>query len=101
MSTQFTPRYSISTERFTWSNKEFFAEISSLGVRGFERIYPDACDVGLSIRSERTGEEVWFYLETEHRDREGDVTHWTLKPTNEAVRKNPGLKGVKMTVFND
>ena len=91
----------VDSNLFTYKDKVFSAEVSDL--RDFRpgRIYPDAADVGFIMVSSKTRSEAIFYLEKEHRDRENDITHWTFKPTTEAIRKNPNLKGTTVEIFND
>ena len=50
------------------------AEASTIGYRAPERMYADAADAGIAIKSPKTGlVERFYHLRTE-RDREGDVT---------------------------
>lgn len=92
-----------STERFTWNGKTktFSAFLSDLEFTGFDRIYPDACDVGLSLCNPNTKAEVVFYLSKEDRDAEGDLRFYELLPISESVKKHPGVTGVKVVLFND
>lgn len=63
-------------------------------------LYDDACDVGFTLRNPATGHTTrWFQDET-HR-REGEVTHWTFKPTSETLLKYPRLEGWTVIIFND
>jgi hypothetical protein len=82
-------------------SKTFTADISDLGSRVFERIYPDACDQGIVMMSYKTGVEAKFVVEKEERDRENDLTGWILVPTADTLRKIPHLNGVKVIIFND
>lgn len=79
----------------------FTAWVAELGSYAFKRLYEDACDEGFEIVSCKSGSVSTFYVETEHRDDDNDVTHWTLKPTTETLRKHPLLKDTKVIVFND
>ncbi len=64
------------------------AEASDVGYRSPLRIYDDACDVGIAIRSRRTGRVVRFYLAHEDNDRSGeDIAGWWFKPIAEDARK--------------
>lgn len=60
------------------SGKTFSAEICS--TNGLGRVYADSCDTGLTVIG-TTGREVVFVVEDEHRDREQELTHWTLRST--------------------
>jgi len=65
------------------------------------QIYDDACDVGFEIKSEKTGNNVKFYMDQEFTDNEGDLQYWTFKPLEVEVNKTPALRGMVVTVFND
>jgi hypothetical protein len=92
---------SICTSHFTYLTEErsFIAEASDLPGRGrFRRIYDDSCDLGLTLRSQRTGREVDFALFREVRDGSGeDIMHWELRP----ICVTSDLKDLKVIVFND
>jgi hypothetical protein len=66
------------------------------------RIYPDACDLGLELLSERTGEVAKFAVCGEDRDpNENELMAIYLKPTAETLRRLPRLNGCRITLFND
>lgn len=71
-----TPSTPIAQFRYSAASGSFTADISE--TNGFGRIFDDACDEGLTIIG-ATGREVQFVIEQAHRDREGDLTHWTLR----------------------
>lgn len=94
----------VNSSQFTvdQSTKTLVADISDLGPDfRFERIYPDACDEGLTLVSATSGNEATFYLCGPTRDRDGDVKYWTLRPTNETCRKYPILAGSIIRLYND
>jgi hypothetical protein len=93
----------IPMSKFHWDaeSRVLSAEISDLNNPRFQRIYDDACDVGLAVRSDRTGETVSFYVAQEHKDREGDVQSWVLEPIPEHIRKNPCLMPLRIRLWND
>jgi hypothetical protein len=68
----------------------FIGEISS--TNGLGRVYPDACDEGLTLVSSRTGAEIVFVVTDEQYDGEGDLTLWKLEAVGRPFR---------MTLFND
>ena len=94
----------ISTDRLTWSKqtRSFVAEISDFNGTNLQlaRLYPDACDVGLTLVSHRTGREATYALYQEVRS-EGEVQAWEFTPTRETLRAQPQLKGTKVVLFND
>ena len=82
-------------------SKTFTADMSELGSRVFQQIYPDACDLGITMISYKTGVEAKFVVQSENRDIENELLSWTLIPTTETLRKIPHLEGVKVIIFND
>lgn len=70
-----------STRQFSYDpvTVTFTTEISS--TNGMTRVYDDAADIGLVLASSVTGNERTFVVSEEHRDSEGDTTHWTLRST--------------------
>lgn len=96
-----------NTNHFTIDphNKLFITEASDLsGGREtdiWDSLYPDACDIGLKLISDRTGKEAHFYLVETKRDVDNDVVEWELLPTTETKHKFPNLQGWKVIVLND
>ena len=82
------------------------AEASDLGLRPghvWEQLYDDACDVGIALRSHKTGVvTTWYLCEGDTvKDADGDILWWVLKPTTETVRSAPTLAAYRLKVFND
>lgn len=69
----------IAQFHYATNNKHFSADVSS--TNGLARVYDDACDTGLTVIG-ATGKEVVFVVTDEHRDVEGDLTHWDLRSTD-------------------
>jgi len=71
------------------------AEASDLGP-GFriERLFNDACDEGIAIRSNRTAKVVRFTLSKIQRQ-DGDIVAWHFIPFDAVA------KPVNVTIFND
>lgn len=92
-----------SSDQFTYipNTKTFVAESSDLENRHLERIYDDACDVGLSIKSVKTGVVITYYMESVHFNAERELTYWTYKPISEDVRKHPEVADTHVAIFND
>ena len=64
------------------------------GLWWLNRMYDDAADAGIAIRSHKTGKVERFYLErTEERD--GDLMAWHFRP------ESPGCIVKSVTIFND
>lgn len=82
--------------------KLLVAEISDLGLYGFDRLYDDACDVGFALRNPRTGNVTRWAVATEVRDpRENELLGWMCVPCDESIRKNPELAGYSFNIIND
>lgn len=88
----------ISTDLFSYANRTFTADASDLRGKTFiGRLFDDACDVGLRLKSPRTGAVKNFILVKEEKDKEGDTICW-LYLSDKAVGKQEELK---MVIFND
>ncbi len=80
---------------------DLLMEASSIGFQQCERLYDDAADEGIVLRSPRTGGETrWYHTETV-KDRDDDVTEWVFKPCSESVSQVPGLAGLTLRILND
>jgi hypothetical protein len=91
----------VSTESLSSHEGLFAGEASTLGLGhgvDFGRVYDDACDVGLTFRSHRTGREVVYVVENEKRDSEGDLLYWDLGPADLRDRRT-GVPTIR--IFND
>lgn len=95
----------VSSDRFTVTDDGrasdggvlMVAELSDLGREfRFGRVWDDACDVGLTIVSTRTGRQVVFAIEHEERDREGELLWIDLLPANRADRGT-----ARVRLYND
>jgi hypothetical protein len=88
------PATDIRQFMFDAATRSFVAEISD--TNGLGRVWADSIDEGLSVRG-ATGALVTFVVDDEHRDADGDLTHWTLVSYS-------GLRAdgrYTMTLFND
>lgn len=95
----------LSTNQFCMNieTKTFSAEISSLGGNVFERVYADACDLGLTLVSCLSGKHSdWVVNDIEYAaDDGGDLVCWTLVPMAASLVRSPKLAGWKIKIFND
>lgn len=89
------PTYSL--ERFDRQKPDLLvAEASDLGVRvPLHRFFNDACDVGIAIRSHKTGREVRFLFTHEDKTPDGDIAGWNF----EAYDKDQPIK--RVLIIND
>jgi hypothetical protein len=90
----------VSTAQFTWMKEEkmLVTEMSDLQV-DFGRVFDDACDVGLTLKSHRTNREVVFAVFAIYRDSvESEITHWDLRPVDAAGRVTFDCT---LRIFND
>lgn len=86
--------------RFNPRTRVLSAEMSNFGpcrdgMWWMVRLYPDAADVGIYVRSDRTGRVEPFFLEREEKDAEGDLLALHFRP----VSARTGVKNV--VIFND
>jgi len=91
----------IPSSLFTYKDGTLIAEMSDLGARQFHRVYDDACDVGLTVRSEVTGGLVMFVItdrEYAGRGEDSELIATHLKSVTKTKAENPR---VKMVLFND
>lgn len=85
----------------TRHGNDLIVEASTIGFRKLEQLYDDACDVGVVLRSPRTGAVVRWYLTEEVKDGEGDVLEWKFKPCSESVYTNPSVRDCILRIAND
>lgn len=85
----------ISSKMFNYHKNEklFTQEISTLGKVKMIQVYPDACDEGFEMVSDKTGQIVKF-VKTQTHYNDGDVTHWEFKGLGAA-------KGCTAIIWND
>ena len=84
----------ISSSRFLYKKGVFSAEMSELRDLKIGQVYDDACDVGFTIVSEKTGKPAVF-ARTSMEFREGDLISVNFKCAT------PGLTHLKVVLFND
>lgn len=76
-------------------------EASDIQFKGAERLYDDACDVGISIRSHHTNRVVRFYLMATERDVDRDITAWTFQACPEEQDRNGSWINLNVVIWND
>ena len=86
----------VSTSQVRYAgNGRFTAELSDLN--GYGRVWSDACDIGLTLISHKTGKEVVFLLNRQFRDTEGEI----LFEEFVSVPTGAPHTAYVLTVFND
>jgi len=97
------PLIEFSTDNFTYhaQAQTFVSEASEMENRHLQRMYDDACDVGFSMKSSKTGRVVVYVLVDTVIDDDDGIQYWIFEPTAESVRKHPECVGTKVKVFND
>lgn len=101
MKLELTP---LCSSLFTHSVKDkvLVTDVTDLGLRfAFSQLYDDACDVGLALQHEKTGNITTWYVSRDVHDNEGDLMHIELLPTYESVAANSAIVGYKMLILND
>lgn len=91
----------ISTDRFTYCDGVFVTEASGLGDFLLGRVYDDACDVGLTLVSHRTGAKVVYALHGEKRNSEGELLYTDFLPVRESLRNNQAAAHTRVRIYND
>ena len=82
--------------------KRLVAEISSTGIKRFDRLYDDAVDVGFAVFNEKTPSVTRWVLSREVRDEvENELVAWHFVPTPETLRAEPNTEGYKIVLLND
>lgn len=82
----------VSTDRFTFAEGVLAAEASDLPDPS--RVYDDACDVGYTVISHRTGREV-VYAQHETVRNATEVRYWIYMPVRHTDPQIP------VHIFND
>jgi len=77
------------------ATRHFSAEMSEID--GFHQLWLDSADECVTVTNPATGVSVDFVVTEEHKDAEGDVTHWDLRSCT-GTREDGRFT---MTVFND
>jgi len=94
---QFTSAFHINVK-----TKWIVVEHSDIGRRSIlNRLYDDACDVGVVLYNSFTNRTTRWYLHEEKRDNEGDLQVSIFKPCPETLRKYPGNEGWELHILND
>jgi hypothetical protein len=88
-----------SSHKFTFDREQniMIGEISELARPVMGQVYPDACDIGFTISSVRTGRNEKFRLCEEKTNENGEATVWILEPVNQKLRQT----GLKIHLLND
>lgn len=97
----------IDSALFDFDGTTFAAEASTLqNAFSIQRLFNDACDVGIAIRSKKTDKVVRFYLHHVERNQD-EIKAWHFRPLDRDVVLKCGaagcarMKAVKAVVFND
>ncbi len=92
-----TSAFTISTK-----NKSIVVEHSDLrNTRIDNRLYDDACDVGVVLYNPFTGRTTRWYCCCAETDGEGDLQVTIFKPCPETIYKHPGVAGWELHILND
>lgn len=88
----------VSSSDFIFKNNKFIGEMSEIGrqFKYFGRVYDDACDIGFTIISAKTGKHAVFALEKEVGDEnDHEIMAWEFRCVT------PGLTNLTAVIFND
>lgn len=89
------------SKEFTWSKetRTLVSEVSSTP-QILRQLWEDSFDLGFGILSHRTGHTAYFTLQEQVKNEDGDTVKWVFIPTLDSLRKQPGLSGVLVNVYN-
>jgi hypothetical protein len=91
----------IKSDRFTWRDGIGICEMSDLRDVNFHQVWNDACDVGFSVASVRTGKIITFVETAECRE-DDEIVNWTFRSLNERTgRVDTSSERLTITVLND
>ena len=92
----------ISTSQLAYDSTTnvFTADMAELSHRGFawEQAYPDACDLGVTVVSQRTGRSIMFVVNNEEWVGD-DLVAWHLTPAK--ASRDVRVNSMRLTIFND
>ena len=94
----------VPSEQFTWVPSEglFSAEISQFAQAGQSFFGPVADNgMGMSMVSNRTGEEIHFRIYHVEWSKEQELLAWHLKPCDSDVKRNPKIQNLRVVIYND
>ena len=97
MNTNLLPVPTFGTAPFTRHGDTLVAYASDIGFHGAGRMYRDAIDRGIALRSHRTGTVERFCLASADSDGEGEVTGWRFIPAPE----NRTARAIRVLIIND
>lgn len=69
------------------------------GVLPYGRLYDDAADLGLRIRTDTGEETIWIFMHVDTCG--GELQGWRFSPTADTIAKNPVLEGFDLLIIND
>lgn len=107
MKRPFTAGTPISARAFFWHQANGCAEISSLQFFSHHQVWQDSADVGLTVRSERTGDLITFVqTRTEMADdcdaQNDDIAAWHYASIDSRTGRIDRTKNaLTLTLFND
>lgn len=88
---------------YVGSDRMFVTEVSDLNANSIEpgAVYDDACDVGFTLISHRTGRDI-VVVQHHTETRDGDTLWWDYVPARElAAIVRGAAPTVTLRVFND
>jgi len=85
----------VSSSHFSFKNNVFIAELSEVPVKHFQRVFDDACDLGFTIISAKTGNHVVFAIDRYELDADDDLVAIHFKCVT------PKFKNLTAVLLND
>jgi hypothetical protein len=92
----------IKASRFSWAGGHGYSEWSDLHDLRLHQVWPDSCDGGFTILSERTGQTRTFVEHDRQTNREGECVGTTYVSVNEKTGRidQPNMR-LAITIYND
>jgi hypothetical protein len=91
----------LDSDLFSFKDNMFVSEASTVRGPRHYRIYDDAADVGIAIKSSRTGTIIIFHLIGQTVDRDGDMIAEIYGPIPAHVKKYHLARNMTIKIFND
>jgi hypothetical protein len=99
--TEFIEGQPINIKRFVWASGNGYAEASSLPDLKLHQIWPDSCDEGFTVISERTGLMRTFVKHGDTR-RDGEIVATVFVSISQKTgRADTPCNRLSITIWND
>lgn len=92
----------VPASAFSWRGGNGYAEASDLPALALHQVWPDSCDEGFTVVSQKTGEHQTFVKFGETRGSEGELQATVfVSLNNKTGRTDKPTSRLSITIFND